>query len=141
MKIKEASGKEVKKINLWKSREWTRFDKDVGYSWEQKKHVLVAYDNKEIVGFLEFKITGGASYLSELLILKEKRRSGIGTGLLKEFEKISRRERCHVAYLETSTSHKSAIPFYKKNGYKVIAKLKNNKYHLDWCFLEKRLKR
>jgi GNAT superfamily N-acetyltransferase len=60
--------------------------------------------------------------------------------LLKKFETLAKAKKCHIAYLETSEKHLEALTFYKNHGYKVIARMRNNKFHLTWYFLEKNIK-
>lgn len=139
-KVRKANKKDEKIVERFRSREWYKFNKEQGYSWDQKKYSLIALENKKLIGFAKFKITGGASYLNELIVSKEFRGKGIGNLLIKRFEEFSKNKGCHVVYLETSNKHKTALKFYKKQGYKKVATLKDNKFHFTWYFFEKRLK-
>lgn len=140
IKISEIRNKGKNRLLKWKFKEWTKYGKEAGYSWKDKDYFLAAYDNNKIIGFAQFKIVGGVGYLDELIITRGYRRKGIGLMLLKKFEGIAKNKKCHMVYLATSDKHKTAIPFYKKNGYKKVATLKNNKFHVDWYFFEKRIK-
>ncbi|HBP62874.1 MAG TPA: hypothetical protein DD730_01065 [Desulfosporosinus sp.] len=53
-------------------------------------------------------------------IISEKQHSGIGSSLLKEFEKHAISHNIHGIHLETTNIHTKAIPFYLKNGYKIL---------------------
>ena len=92
------------------------------------------------MGAATIKITGGASYLSTIIIDKNFRSLGVGKMLLDKFEEISKKEGCHVVYLDTSSIHKEAIKFYEKNKYIRVATLPNNKFHFDWYFYQKEIK-
>ena len=138
--IKEVRKKDKKAVDKFAESEWKKFNQERGYQFNEKKYLIAAYENKKIMGFASFKINGGASYLSQLLISKKARRKGLGHLLITKFEEISKKKRCHIAYLETSERHKEALKFYKKHGYKIVATLKNNKFHFTWYFLEKKLK-
>ena len=138
--IQKISNKNKKIAENFRKREWKKFNKEKGYKWDEKKYSFIATDNKKIIGFVDFKTVGGAAYLKQLIVSKESRRAGMGDLLIKKFEDIAKKNKCHLAYLETSEKHKEALRFYKKHGYKNIAKLKNNKFHFVWYFLAKNLK-
>lgn len=140
IKILEIKGKKKNKLLEWKLKEWIRYGKDAEYSWKEKTYFLAAYDKNKIVGFAKFKIVGGVGYLSELIASKLYRRKNVGLLLLKKFEKMAKNKRCHMVYLSTSERYKTAVPFYKKNNYKIVTTLKDNKFHDDWYFFQKRLK-
>ncbi len=131
--------KDVRLIDAFATKEWAKFNREKNYKWKETKHTFAAYDNKKIVGFASLKINGGAAYLSQLIVLKESRRKMVGSKLLEKFEQYAKRNNCHVAYLETSEKHAEALRFYKSHGYKIIARLNNNKFHLTWYFMEKPL--
>ena len=139
-KIFEIKKKGLGKLLKWKTKEWIKYGKEAGYSWNDKYYFLAAYDNNKIVGFASIKIVGGVGYLDEIIVPKNHRREGIGLMLLKKFEEIAKNKKCHLVYLSTSERYNTAVPFYIKNGYKKAAILKNNKFHDNWYFLEKRLK-
>jgi len=140
MKIQVVNKKNKRGVDLFVKREWKRFDEERGYRWgEEKKYKFVMLENKTPIGFMSFKIRGGAAFLSELIVAKAFRNKGIGSLLIRKFEELAKKKRCHVAYLETSEKHKEAIKFYKKHGYRIIAELKNNKFHLNWYYMSKEL--
>ena len=128
---------DTKTAKSFARKEWIRFNRKIAYGWNTRKYVFAAYEGKEVVGFASLKINGGAAYLSQLIVSKSMRGKGIGDALLSRFEALARSKKCHVVYLETSEEHKEALPFYKKRGYRVLAKLNNNKFHLVWYFLGK----
>lgn len=140
MKIIKVNKGNKKKLDLFAKKEWKIFNKERGYDWKETKFFFIAQDEGKILGFVHFKINGGAAYLSQLIVKNNQRGKGIGHLLIKKFEDLAKKKRCHLAYLETSEKHKEALKFYKKHNYKIVAKLKNNKFHLTWYFLIKRLK-
>lgn len=140
MQIKQIINNHDKKIaDNFAHNEWKRFNKKLAYGWNTKKYTFVILEDKRIVGYSNIKINGGAAYLSQIIVSKEMRGKGMGDLLLKKFEAIAKNKKCHIAYLETSEKHKEALKFYKNHGYKTIAKLKNNKFHLTWYFLGKEI--
>ncbi len=140
MQIKQIINNHDKKIaDNFAHNEWKLFNKKLAYGWNTKKYTFVILEDKRIVGYSNIKINGGAAYLSQIIVSKEMRGKGMGDLLLKKFEAIAKNKKCHIAYLETSEKHKEALKFYKNHGYKTIAKLKNNKFHLTWYFLGKEI--
>jgi ribosomal protein S18 acetylase RimI-like enzyme len=140
MQIKLITKKAEKKtVENFAHKEWRRFNRELAYGWNTKKYVFAAYEGKKVVGFASLKINGGAAYLSQLIVSNSMRSKGIGDMLLRKFEALAKSKKCHIAYLETSEKHKEALTFYKKRGYKLIAKMDNNKFHLTWYFLGKNI--
>ena len=139
-KIKLINKKIEEDAERFQKEEWKKFNKERNYKWKPKRFRLVALKEDKLVGYAKFKINGGASYLSEIIISKKARKSGIGKLLLNKFEEISKKQKCHIIYLKTSEKHKEAVNFYKRNNYKIVAKLKDNEFHFTWYFFEKRLK-
>ena len=127
-------------IGSFSEREWKRFDRQLGYKWNAKRYTFCAYDGKKVVGCAEVGMNGGAAYLRRIIVAESQRGRGIGRLLLDKFERFAKAKKCHVAYLDTSEVHKEALKFYRRNGYRVIARLKDNKFHLDWYSLAKRLR-
>lgn len=140
MKIRKVSTKDKKLVDKFSKKEWSVFNKESGYQWDEKEYSFIVLENKKIIGLLKFKIIGRASYLVEFIIHKEFRNKRIGKKLFEKFEKFSKEKNCHVLYLETTEKHKEAIKFYKKMGFKKIATLKKNKFKFDCYFFEKKLK-
>jgi len=140
IQIQEVKNEDKEKAKKFADAEWEKFNNEKGYIYKDEKYEYLAIENGIIIGYLHFEINGGAAHLSELIVLKDFRHQGVGENLINHFEKISRNKICHIAYLETSEKHTEALKFYKKEGYKKAASLKNNKSHLTWYFLEKVLK-
>lgn len=138
--LERVDKKNKKETDIFSQKVWRDFNKEKNYKWKEKKYNFIARKNKKIIGYIEFKILGGAAYLSQLIVSKKIRGKGIGELLLKKFENFSKSKKCHILYLETSEKHKEALRFYKKHGYKIVAKLKDNKFHFDWYYLSKEIK-
>lgn len=132
--------KKDRRLEAFSRKEWQKFDRSIGYKRKERKFTFIAQNKREILGLIKFSIDGGAAYLSQLLVKDTQRGEGIGSLLIKKFENIAKKEKCHIAYLKTSENHKGALSFYKNQGYKIISTLKNNICHLDWFYLAKELK-
>ncbi len=139
--IRKIVKKNKRKADLFINKEWKKFNKEKGYNYKEKYYEFIALDNKKIVGSTSIKLIGGTARLSQIIVSKQARRNRIGSLLLKHFEDFARKKKCHLAYLETSNVHKEALQFYKKNNYKIIAILKNHKFHFTWYILSKELKK
>lgn len=55
-------------------------------------------------------------------IVSQNQSSGLGSTLLKEFEKHALINNIHGIHLETTNMNIKAVPFYIKNGYKILSK-------------------
>ena len=140
MKIKKITLKDKKDFDKFDKSEWEIFNKENNYKWKDKKISFVALDNKKIIGILRLKINGGATYIEDIIVKKNFRKNGVGFSLIQTAEAVSKENKCHVIYLQTTEKHKSAIKFYKKMKFKKVATLKKNKNNFDCYFFEKRLK-
>lgn len=140
IQIKEIKGNEETKLSEFTTRTWAEFNKEKGYIWQKEIHRIAAIENKEIIGFAQIEIMGGAAYLDQLLISKKARRKGIGKMLLDKFEEYAKKKKCHIAYLKTSEKHIEALKFYEKNNYKIFASLPNVEFNFKWHFLKKEVK-
>jgi GNAT superfamily N-acetyltransferase len=87
-------------------------------------NILVCKKDSDILGYINyhvifFPMIGGAElYISDLLVDKNKRESGVGKFLLKEVEKIADEKGCKRIMLnnvKSALSYKRS--FYEKNGY------------------------
>jgi ribosomal protein S18 acetylase RimI-like enzyme len=139
IQIRFVDKKTRKETDRFVEKEWTQFDKDVGYEYEVRKHEIIAVKKDKIVGYVEYEIVGGVSRLSQLIVSKDARKEGIGSELLAFYEKDSKGRGCHLCYLETSENHTSALSFYKNKGYKIIATLPKHKFRVTWYIYGKEL--
>lgn len=97
-------------------------------------HVLVAEEGGEIIGFLVFeKPYGGVSYCPWLGILKDVRGKGVGSALMKEWEKEVLSLGGHKLMLLTQAEKNRG--FYKKCGFKEEGFEEKSWFGLDaWKF-------
>lgn len=80
--------------------------------------ILGAYLWGKLVGYIiSRKVWGGVGYCEVLGVLNEYQRKGIGTRLVKEYERISFDQGAHGLYLESDVKN---LEFYKKQGYSVL---------------------
>ena len=85
--------------------------------------ILVACDEDKIVGFVDYMITFNSATISQIAVLPNYRKKGLGSKLLEEMEKSFPKEIDDVVEtitLEVRESNINAISFYKKNGYEDV---------------------
>lgn len=75
-----------------------------------------------MVGGAVERTWGECCELRQLWVADSQRRRGLGTRLVREFERSARDRGCRLLYLETFSFQ--AKPFYEKIGYQVAAEIK-----------------
>lgn len=90
--------------------------------------VVVYKENNMIQGILVYDEIYDRIEIDYILVLEDVRRNGIGTKLLNYFD-----DQQQIS-LEVRESNVSAIEFYKKNGFNVVARRKNY-YNSEDAFL------
>jgi len=114
--------------------------KSFRYPWSKRSFIMalkvgaqidVAEINDVIIGFavyrIEYSMDAILGHLLNIAVDPEYRGKGIGTLLLRNFEKYCKEIGAEYAYLEVRVSNKGAIKFYKKNNYKIWG-VKENYY-------------
>lgn len=148
MKIRKAIGGDIKMAlaiaeNL---KKW--FTKEALKKMRRtfKKDLIIAFD-KEVIGFLNYKINKKSITILWMGVKSNSRRKGIGRILVKALEKIAKKDRIKKIKVETLSykdkykPYKSTRNFYLKNNfeYKWIKKAKKKGYD-DLVIMEKDLK-
>lgn len=134
VRIRPAGREEVEEFA---AREWACYNAEVGVTWDSRRYYLLADIGGQVVGLAAFHIVGGVGHLDQLLVAKGFRRRGLGSRLLREFERLCRAEGCHKLTLETAEYQ--AREFYERHGFAVVCTLRDNKFHYDWHLMEKGL--
>lgn len=93
--------------------------------------------NNEIIGGIVFTIVGRWLEVDFLWVHEEYRKSGLGSKLLQEAEKIAMNEQCNIGFVNTLSFQ--AKPFYEKHGYEVKYVQKNYPIVNSRYFMEKEL--
>ena len=94
--------------------------------------ILVACDGNKIIGFNNFMVTFNSATITQVAVLKEYRKQGIASQLLKEMENNFPKNLDDVVEnitLEVRKSNLPAVNLYKKDGYEVIVEKKH--YYKD----------
>ncbi len=74
-------------------------------------------------GDVEFQKGRENSFISGISVKEGYRTQGLGTDLLKELERISRRNGRYIVELETEADDEYAQKFYEKRGYVKVPEL------------------
>lgn len=81
---------------------------------------LVVTLMEKIVGFIDYWITYDSATISQIAILNEYRRQGLGTKLLQEMYDDCYAKKVRNITLEVRTNNKSAVLLYEKFGFKNV---------------------
>jgi len=127
MKIVEATLKDFEQIYDIEQacfvEPYTREQLMYEFSENPLNKILVAYDEDKIAGFVDYMITFNSATISQIAVLPDYRKKGLGSKLLEEMEKSFPKEIDDVVEtitLEVRGSNINAISFYKKNGYENV---------------------
>jgi len=110
--------------------EWTTFSspEELRKMWAEENklkdglEVIVAEKNRNVVGFIVFKMEGDHGYIDNIDIAKDEQRKGIGRALVEHVENIAVANGCALMKTDT-TENAEGVPwksygFWTKMGYK-----------------------
>ena len=115
-------------------REWPRHPAPAGVVWAPFEVVLAARRNG-VIGAAVGVLVGGVAELQQLLVRHGDDRGGVGSALLREFERRCKERGCHKLRLETADYQ--ARPFYERHGFRVVATLPNDRFGHTLFVMEK----
>jgi len=118
----------------WKIADTIHFGKEI--QWKKEKKALVAKDDNEIVGVLEFTMQAGVMYIDELIVANTHQGKGIGTMLMQHVEEIAKENHLHKIYLDTGENW-PAVKFYENLGYQQTGVLSKHYVGLDYIIFSK----
>ncbi len=95
------------------------------YCWGIVLSVYFVGEDKVVAatGDVEFQKGRENSFISGISVKEGYRTQGLGTDLLKELERISRRNGRYIVELETEADDEYAQKFYEKRGYVKVPEL------------------
>jgi ribosomal protein S18 acetylase RimI-like enzyme len=155
MKLRKANKKDMKRFVELQKEAFPNLNsrKQEEYFIKKMKNnqLLILEDKNSYLGHLSFGLYklnppfNDGVFLEELAVKREFQGKGYGKMLLKEAEKYFKKDRIKMIYLGTADSKKNkAIPFYKKQGYKIVGKLKEinplSEYKYGQIFMGKIIK-
>ena len=85
----------------------------------ERNEILVAVEGSKVIGFLTFSKNYflNSDFSQFLAVNKKYRNKGIGTGLMKEFEKQASGRKCRRVFSSVEPWNRNALRFHKKLGY------------------------
>jgi len=99
---------------------------------------LIATENNEIIGVASGMVReDGVGHLGFLGVKPECRRKGVGSRLLKEYLKETKKRKAHKIWLFTAPSLHSAIALYVKTGFVPEGYMKRHSFGQDLIFYSK----
>jgi GNAT superfamily N-acetyltransferase len=113
------------------------FPKDLGGRYEEIC-LFLKDDNGTVRGGILSEICWNWLEIHTFMIDEAIRKSGYGTKLLSELEKIALQKECD--FIKVDTLSFQALDFYKKNGYQVFGSLDNVGRDFTHYYLKKDLK-
>lgn len=121
------------------SREWARHPEPPEVVWAPFEVAMVARraPGHVAIGAAVGLMIGGVGELKQLLVRRGDDRAGVGSALLREFERRCRARGCHLLRLETGDYQ--ARPFYERHGFSVAAALANDRFGHTLFIMTKRL--
>lgn len=108
-------------------KQWPEYD-SWGYNGlkaelEKKFSVfLIAEEEKEICGFINFWILAPEIEINTLIVDKSKLRRAVATKLLDKTLEYARKNKCAELILEVNEKNQPAISLYKKYGFVAFSK-------------------
>ncbi|MEO4052484.1 GNAT family N-acetyltransferase [Solibacillus sp. CAU 1738] len=113
------------------------FPVDLGGRYEEI-NLFLKDDNDDVRGGILAEVCWNWLEIQVLIIDEEIRKSGYGTKLLVEIEKIALEKECD--FIKVDTLSFQALGFYEKNGYKVFGSIDNVGRDYEHYYLKKDLK-
>jgi ribosomal-protein-alanine N-acetyltransferase len=119
-RIKRATESDLPKIVLIEN---SSFDQPYPFDMLKKllqqygDSFLVAEESGKLVGYCSASMKGGSAHLISIGVLREYRRRGVGTSLLKHLIRFLRKGGVDELWLEVKSENKEAVSLYEKFGF------------------------
>jgi ribosomal protein S18 acetylase RimI-like enzyme len=87
--------------------------------WQRGECFLVVEEEDEVRGYLDMTVEAWqrTGWIKDMAVLKEYRRQGVGSALLRVALRWAKDHELRVVMLETQTKNYPAICFYRKRGF------------------------
>jgi GNAT superfamily N-acetyltransferase len=98
---------------------YPRDKKQLNAGWNACDAMLVADDNRAVVGYAALAKRGAqsAAWVQDLIVTKTARRNGVGSALLAGVVRWAREEKLAWIMIELQTKNYPAIQFCQKQGF------------------------
>lgn len=134
--VSKAAEKEIKGFH---KRAWAKADiEHYGRhtKWVSKEFIFKATEKGKIVGAIKAKYDAGVLYIKNLIVVKDKRRQGIGRLLMAKVEAAGKKLGGHKAFLFTGKTWPEQR-FYEKLGYRKTGDLPKHFFKHDFVIYSK----
>lgn len=109
---------------------------DFNVIWHEERHDFAAVDGSDTVGVVEIRVAASLAKIARIVVLPERRRTGIGRALLQAAAERANYYNCHK--MTVLVPHKSGPQtFFEHCGYKEEAVLPQHTFKLDMAVLRK----
>jgi [ribosomal protein S18]-alanine N-acetyltransferase len=95
------------------------------YLRTEASHCLLAETSGIVAGYILTDRSADVGHIVTLDVLEPYRRQNVGSLLLEAAEQEAASQSVQRIYLETATTNKPAIAFWKKHGYREVAVVEN----------------
>ncbi len=92
---------------------------------DDKSAVFVALEDNKVIGYCGVNTVLDEGYITNIAVLKEYRRKGIGQALVKALCGYAEKTGLAFLTLEVRKSNLPAIKLYEKNGFKKVGERKD----------------
>ncbi len=88
-------------------------------SWQERPFFIVASEGELILGYLDLTVDKryNVGWIEHVAVMAPRRRTGIGSALVKEAEKWGKRRRLGYLMAKTQTKNYPAIRFFQSYGF------------------------
>ena len=109
---------------------------DFSVIWHEQSHDFAAMDGDDVIGVAEIHIAASLARVERIIVLPERRRSGVGRTLLDSASQVANYYNCHK--MTALVPHKSgAQTFFERCDYREEAVLPQHTFKLDMAVLRK----
>jgi ribosomal protein S18 acetylase RimI-like enzyme len=105
-----------------------------------KFSVLLAFDGKDIVGFLFSKWDDATIWLEWIGVAKSERRKGIASLLLESLSRTMPKRKAHKSWCDCRTTNHASKRLLVSAGYKKLAVITNHWFKQDYILWQKEFK-
>jgi GNAT superfamily N-acetyltransferase len=109
---------------------------DFSVVWHEQTHWFAAEDGGETVGVAQIRIAASLAHVERVIVIPERRRTGLGRALLAEAADTANYYNCHK--LTVMVPHRGGAQiFFERCGYHEEAVLPQHTFKMDIAVLRK----
>lgn len=109
---------------------------DFSVIWHEQSHDFAAMDGDETIGVASIRIAASLAHVERVVVLPERRRTGVGRTLLGSAADVANYYNCHK--MTVLVPHRSAAQqFFERCDYREEAVLPQHTFKLDMAVMRK----